>query len=132
MTALHRWFRSGKYSLLGHTDFFEETTILGVLIVPPFGFEEVCCYRPLRLLARTFALAGMPTLRFDLPGAGDSSGEPLDPGLLEQWILSVDAAAAELRQVSGVEQVAAVGIHLGAMLAAVAAARGARVQDLVF
>jgi pimeloyl-ACP methyl ester carboxylesterase len=85
----------------------------------------------LRLLARTFALAGMPTFRFDLPGAGDSSGEPLDPGLLEQWILSVDAAAAELRQVSGVELVAAVGIHLGAMLAAVAAARGASVQDLV-
>jgi pimeloyl-ACP methyl ester carboxylesterase len=131
MTTLHRWFRSGNYWLLGHTDFPKKPGSVGVLIVPPFGFEEVCCYRPLRFLARTFALAGIPTLRFDLPGTGDSSGRLSDTGLLAQWILAVDAAARELRQVSGVGQVAVVGIGLGGMLAAAAAARGARVQDLV-
>jgi pimeloyl-ACP methyl ester carboxylesterase len=131
MTTLHRWFRSGKYSLLGHTDFLKRPGPIGMLIVPPFGFEEVCCYRPLRFLARSLALAGIPTLRFDLPGTGDSSGGLLDPGLLEHWILSIDAASAELRQVSGVDRVAVVGIHLGGTLAAAAAARGARVEDLV-
>jgi pimeloyl-ACP methyl ester carboxylesterase len=130
MTTLHRWFTSGKYSLLGHTDFSKRPASFGVLIVPPFGFEEVCCYRPLRFLARTFAQAGIPTLRYDLPGTGDSSGGLLDPGLLEQWILSIDAAVGELRRVSGVERAALVGIRLGGMLAALAAARGARVQDL--
>jgi pimeloyl-ACP methyl ester carboxylesterase len=131
MTTFHRWFRSGEYSLLGHTDYPKRPGSLGVLIVPPFGFEEVCAYRPLRFLARTLGLAGIPTLRYDLPGTGDSSGRLSDPGLLEQWILSVDAAAGELRLVSGVGQVAVVGIRLGGMLAAVAAARGARVEDLV-
>jgi pimeloyl-ACP methyl ester carboxylesterase len=131
MTTLHRWFRSGKYSLLGHTDFAKRSGSAGVLIVPPFGFEEVCCYRPLRFLARTFAAEGIPTLRFDLPGTGDSSGGLLDSGLLDQWILSVDAAAEELRAVSGVEDVAVLGIRLGGMLATMAAARGANVQDLV-
>jgi pimeloyl-ACP methyl ester carboxylesterase len=131
MTTLHRWFRSGKYSLLGHTDFSKRPESVGVLIVPPFGFDDVCCYRPLRFLARTLAARGIPTLRFDLPGTGDSSGGLLDTGLLEQWILSIDAAAGELRQVSGVEHVAVLGIRLGGMLAAMAAARGARVEDLV-
>ena len=104
---------------------------LGVLIVPPFGWEDVCSYRPLRFLAKTLAASGIPALRFDLPGTGDSSGDALDNGLLEAWIQSMDAAAAELRAATGVEDVAVVGIRLGAMLALSAANRGTNLQDLV-
>jgi len=128
----HRWFRSGTYTLLGHLDVPEtDGGSLGVLIVPPFAWEDVCSYRPLRFLGRTLAANGIPALRFDLPGMGDSSGGALDPGLLEAWIQSVNDAATELRAATGVQEVAVVGIRMGAMLAVSAAARGANIQDLV-
>jgi len=128
----HRWFRSGANTLLGHLDVPETAGgSLGVLIVPPFAWEDVCSYRPLRFLGRTLAANGIPALRFDLPGMGDSSGGALDQGLLEAWIQSVNDAATELRAATGVQEVAVVGIRMGAMLAVSAAARGANIQDLV-
>ncbi len=118
MSTIHRWFPSGAYSLLGHIDVPETSHgTAGVLIVPPFGWEDVCSYRPLRFLARTLAESGIPVMRFDLPGTGDSSGSALDSGLFEAWIQSVDDAAAELRAATGVKDVAVVGIRLGALLA---------------
>ncbi|HTD45530.1 MAG TPA: alpha/beta fold hydrolase [Bryobacteraceae bacterium] len=132
MSTVHRWFRSGVYSLLGHIDLPPTTRgPLGVLIVPPFGWEDLCCYRPLRFLARIFAAEGIPAMRFDLPGTGDSSGDARDSGLFDAWIQSVGDAAGELREASGVEDVAVMGIRTGAMVALAAAARGANVQDLI-
>lgn len=132
MNTIHRWFRSGAYSLLGHID-LPQTGCgrLGVLIVPPFGWEDVCSSRPLRYLGGMFAANGIPALRFDLPGTGDSSGGPRDCGLFSAWTESVGDAAAELREATGVEDVAVAGIRLGAMLAVIAAARGSNLQDLV-
>jgi alpha-beta hydrolase superfamily lysophospholipase len=131
MKTLHRWFRSGAYSLPGHSDVPETLGTVGVLIVPPFGWEDVCSYRPLRFLAKKLAANGISVMRFDLPGTGDSSGNALDPGLFEAWIESIDHAAAELRAVTGVEDVAVLGIRLGALLALTAAARGSNLQDLI-
>ena len=131
MSTLHRWFRSGAYSLLGHINLSQRRGRLGVLIVPPFGWEDVCSYRPLRSLAQALAANGIPTLRFDLPGTGDSSGDALDGGLCDAWIQSIGDAAAALRMAAGVEDVAVIGIRLGALLTLAAAARGSDVQDLV-
>ena len=132
MNTLHRWFHSGSYSLMGHIDLPETPwQSLGVLIVPPFGWEDISSYRPLRFLGKALAAGGIPALRFDLPGTGDSAGSALDSGLFEAWIQSVGDAAAELRAAIGVEDVAAVGIRLGAMLALSAAGRGSNLQDLV-
>jgi pimeloyl-ACP methyl ester carboxylesterase len=128
----HWWFRSGHYALLGHLDTPQEACErVGVVIVPPFGWEDVCSYRPLRFMAQAFAKKGIPTLRYDLPGTGDSSGDAQDPGLFESWIQSVRDAATELRNATGVGSVAPVGIHLGAILAMMAASRGADFQKLV-
>lgn len=132
MNTIHSWFRSGIYSLLCHIEVPETPRgNAGVLMVPPFGWEDVCSYRPLRFLAKSLATSGVPVLRFDLPGTGDSSGNALDSGLFEAWIHSVDDAAAELRAVTGVKDVAVVGVRLGALLALAAAARGANLQDLI-
>jgi pimeloyl-ACP methyl ester carboxylesterase len=132
MNSIHFWFRSGNYSLLAHLDIpRQEPRNLGVVIVPPFGWEDVCSYRPLRFMAQSFASIGIPTLRYDLPGTGDSSGDAQDPGLFEAWIQSVADAAAELRGAAGVEEIAAVGIHLGAMIALASASRGSHLQHLV-
>jgi pimeloyl-ACP methyl ester carboxylesterase len=132
ISTRHRWFRSGDYTLLGHLDAPQATCgHTGVVIVPPFGWEEVCSYRPLRFMAQRFAQMGIPTLRYDLPGTGDSSGDARDPELFESWIQSVSDAATELRNATGVSSVAPVGIHLGAILAMMAASRGADFQKLV-
>ncbi|MGH9557607.1 MAG: alpha/beta fold hydrolase [Bryobacteraceae bacterium] len=131
MTTLHRWFSSGNYALLGHADLPETRGPVGVVIVPPFGWEDACSYRPLRFLARTLAEYGIPVLRFDLPGTGDSSGGLTDAGLFDAWIRAIAAAAGELRALSGVEQVAIFGIRLGGLLATVAASRAVVFEDLI-
>ncbi len=129
--TLHFWFDSGKYKLLAHAELPTAAGGLGVVIVPAFGWEDVCSYRPLRLVAKMLADRGIPVLRYDLPATGDSSGNPLDANLIDAWIESVGNAAAELRAISGVKSVAVFGIRLGGMLAAAAADRGADVQDLI-
>jgi pimeloyl-ACP methyl ester carboxylesterase len=132
MNSRHFWFRSGNYSLLGHLDRSgQKRGPAGVVIVPPFGWEDVCAYRPLRFMAKAFARMGLPTLRYDLPGTGDSSGSATDPALFESWIQSVSSAADELQSATGVSEVAVVGIHLGAMLAMTAATREANIRQLV-
>jgi pimeloyl-ACP methyl ester carboxylesterase len=82
-------------------------------------------------MAQSLARAGIPVLRYDLPGTGDSSGDACDSGLLESWIHSVSRAAGELRNIGEIKDVAVVGIHLGAMLALRAASRGADIGQLV-
>lgn len=132
MSSLHHWFRSGDHSLLTHLDLPESSRAkCGVLMVPPFGWEDVCSYRPLRFLSLLFASHGFPTMRFDLPGTGDSSGDARDPDLFDAWIRSVGDAAEELRTLTGVSEVAVLGVRLGAALALTAAARGAQIQDLI-
>ncbi|MCM3563253.1 hydrolase 1, exosortase A system-associated [Hydrogenophaga intermedia] len=50
---------------------------IGMLIVPGGAQYRVGAHRQFRELAHELAAAGYPTLRFDLPGQGDSPGEPL-------------------------------------------------------
>lgn len=74
---------------------------------------------------------GIPSLRYDLPGTGDSSGSPHDAGLVKAWIESIADAAAELRSVAAIQNIAVIGIRLGAMLAVAAANRGADLKDMI-
>lgn len=132
MTTHHRWFQSGSHSLLAHLHIPEARLApVGLVIVPPFGWEDICSYRPLRSLARNLAAEGIPTLRFDLPGTGDSSGSPLDRRLFSSWIESVMAAVAELKAATGVRSVSLLGIRLGATLALAAAAAGTPIESLI-
>jgi alpha-beta hydrolase superfamily lysophospholipase len=103
----------------------------GVVIVPPFGWDDVCSYRARRDWALSLSRAGHPVLRLDLPGSGDSGGHPADPERLAAWTSAVAATAAWLRAEGGASRVAAVGIGLGGMLAWRAAAQGAPMDDLV-
>ncbi len=64
---------------------------------------------------------GVPVLRFDLFGAGDSGGEDQD-GELEGWRQDVLDAHAELMRLSGVNRAIWLGSRLGAALALLSAA----------
>src|SRR5947209_7721960 len=53
-----------------------------VVICPPVGHEQVHSHRALRHLADASARCGLPTLRLDYDGTGDSPGSDEDPGRL--------------------------------------------------
>jgi alpha/beta superfamily hydrolase len=104
---------------------------VGLVICNPFGDEAVRTHRAIRHLAGAASDAGVPTLRFDYDGTGDSAGHDLDPERVGHWLDSIHTAADTLRQLSGVTCLCFAGIRLGATLAAVAAAGRTDVAGLI-
>ncbi|WP_246472715.1 alpha/beta fold hydrolase [Azospirillum tabaci] len=102
----------------------------GVVLCAPYGGEALATHRAWRRFAEALAAAGLPVLRFDYPGTGNSVGEEGDPARLDAWLGGIRAATAHLRALTGVEEVALVGLRLGALLAT-AAARGVEADALV-
>ncbi len=102
-----------------------------LLLLPPFGWEDMCSYRARRDWAEHLAGRGHPVLRLDLPGTADSAGGPRDADRVGAWLTAVTEAAAWLRDESGAGRVVALGIGLGGLLATAASSRGAPIDDLV-
>jgi predicted alpha/beta hydrolase len=96
-------------------------TSVGVVVCKPFGFEALCGHSSMRRFAEAAAGLGIPALRFDYLGTGDSP--EIDPRAdqLDIWTRDIVAAAGELRRRTGVQRVCLVGTRLGALLAARAA-----------
>ncbi|MEA2126910.1 MAG: hypothetical protein QOI80_3692, partial [Solirubrobacteraceae bacterium] len=87
-------------------------TGLGVLLVPPFGWDDQSSYRPRRAWARALAADGHLALRIDLPGTGNSGGGPRDADLVAAWIAAVRSGVAAL----GTERTALIGLGLGGLV----------------
>ncbi|MFM0740591.1 alpha/beta hydrolase [Paraburkholderia xenovorans] len=104
---------------------------MGVVLCSPFGYDALCVHRGWRELAEALAARGVPTMRFDYPGAGDSSGNEADPQRLSAWVDSIKAAAGLLRAQTGVTRLTLCGLRLGATLAALAADELGGVDNLV-
>lgn len=90
---------------------------LAVVLCPALGREEECSHRSLRVWAERMAAAGLPVLRFDLPGTGDSHGDAAMPHRVAAWQAAVDAAVNDARRLSALGRVALVGLRVGALLA---------------
>jgi alpha-beta hydrolase superfamily lysophospholipase len=103
---------------------------VGVVIVPPFGSEDMRAHRTLRHLAQDLSKAGFVSLRFDPDGCGDSAGDDTEPARLQAWIDSV-GDACDLARRSGAIQLMVIGVRLGAALAALAAARRSDIAAIV-
>lgn len=114
-----------------HTPPAGSTRGTGVLLCPPFGWEEIVTYRSRRTWAVELARAGHPALRIDLPGTADSAGSARDPGRLDVWVAAIWQAAEWLRMTSGCERLAALGIGLGGLIVTKASAEGAPIDDLI-
>ncbi len=104
---------------------------VGLVICKPFGYEALCAHRSIRAIAESAAVQGVPALRFDYLGSGDSGDISPSDDQIAAWVGDVVAAVAELRRRTGVEHVCLLGVRLGAMLAVLAASRCISVVGLV-
>ncbi|MBS1882621.1 MAG: hypothetical protein JSS97_06655 [Actinobacteria bacterium] len=132
-SATSFYLHAGPERVLAHFEPADPAARPGsaVLICPPWGWEETASYRVRRTWAQKLAADGHPTLRFDLPGTGDSTGGPAAAGRVERWVETVAVAAARAREQGGRGRVAAIGLGIGGLLALVAAGRGAEIEDFV-
>ena len=94
-----------------------------VLLCAPLGQDYIRCHRLYRQLANALAAEGIPVLRFDYYGCGDSAGSS-DEVDWDRCLRDIVAAANELRSRSGAGRVVAFGARLGASLALEAASAG--------
>lgn len=127
------YFPSGAHRLFGwlHLPAGELPAPMGLVICKPFGFEAMSAHLSIRAFAEAAADLGIPALRFDYGGAGDS--EDLAPGAdqLDAWSQDVTASVQELQRRTGAERVCLLGFRLGALLAAIAASRSPQVRALM-
>jgi len=90
----------------------------GVVLCPAFGLEGLTVRRAFADLADRLAARGLPNLVFDWPGTGDSLGSDRDPERLAAWEAGLRAAVDVLKREALVDEVALVGLRLGATVAA--------------
>jgi uncharacterized protein len=126
------YFGTSKEPLFGiyHSPKARSGVGSGAVLCAPWGQEYMRTHRALRLLATQLARAGLPAMRFDYYGVGDSAGQSVD-GTPGRWVGDIGAAADELRDTASVKELTFIGLRLGALLAAAAAARRKDVRRLV-
>lgn len=91
------------------------------VVCGPIGHEYTRTHRTMRHLADSLAGRGIPAVRFDYHGMGDSPGAELDPERVAYWQSSIRAAIRQARALSGRQRVCLIGVRLGATMAALVA-----------
>lgn len=93
----------------------EQRNIASVLC-PPLGDEAIRIHRAYKQIAFRLSRSGVPTLRFDYFGWGDSAGDDTD-ATLTRWEADINTAIEEVKRRSGATRVVLIGLRLGATLA---------------
>jgi len=101
-----------------------------VLLCYPMGQEYIWSHRTLRQLAIGLSKIGFPVLRFDFSGCGDSEGD-CDQWRIQQWMIDIESAIAELKTRGNVKRVCLIGLRLGATLARMASANREDIEGMV-
>ncbi len=104
---------------------------IGVVLCNLLGYEAMCSHRTYRHLAERLAARGVPALRFDYYGTGDSSGHAEESGRVDAWLAGIDAAVGTLRQRAGVGRIGLFGVRVGATLAVTAAVKDGNIDSLI-
>ncbi len=103
----------------------------GVVLAPPLGYEELCTHRTYGQLAEVLAAAGLPVVRFDWHGTGDSLGSDENSERVRAWRASLAEAIGALKRATGDRQVNVVGLRFGGTLAALECSQRTDVKGLV-
>ena len=116
------YFGPENKRLLGwlHTTSHPHQHDVGVVICPSLAVEYLSSYRSMRYVADYFALAGIPSFRFDYHGTGDSSGSNDDGNRLDDWLWSLEQANSEIKRLTGCSKTGLLGLRMGATFAALA------------
>ena len=117
------YFQEGRSVFFGwyHTANCELQSDCVAVICSPIGYEYVHSHRSIRHLADSLAKHGIPTVRFDYHGVGDSPGTDMDADRWRCWQDNIKTAIQHARKLAGGKRVCLLGIRLGATLAAVVA-----------
>ena len=91
------YFDSGDDKLFGwlHEPVGGHTANVGLVICKPFGYEVMCSHTSLRAFADSAAKMGVPALRFDYCGTGDSAD--IDPQADQLQVWTKDVACGDRR-----------------------------------
>ncbi len=113
------YFRVDEEPLFGwcHIPAHGNSSTTGMVICPPIGYEYMSGHRAMRHLADQFAREGIPAMRFDYHGTGDSAGIDEDPDRVSAWLESIREAIRKIKEISGCTRVGLVGVRIGATLA---------------
>ena len=131
MTGTPTWFGPPDRRLFGWLHLPDHGRVRGVAILcPPIGHEEANALPALQSLSERLVDGGVAALRFSYGGTGDSAGLWDQSERLEDWLSSIEEALLLARRCHG-GPVVVIGMRMGALLAAEAIARGAKVEGLV-
>jgi alpha-beta hydrolase superfamily lysophospholipase len=120
MNAVPEFFDLGEEPMFGwlHSAAPDQDRNTVAVLCPPVGVDHICSYRAWRVLAERLAAAGFSVLRFDYVGTGNSAHDVDLPQQVLRWQRSVVRAVQHARARTGANQVALIGLRLGATLAA--------------
>lgn len=122
-------FSCQGHSLVGIIDVPERPLQRGVLVISGGPQYRVGSHRHYTLLARLLAPRGIPVMRFDYRGMGDSEGEPRGYASIDD---DIRAAIKEFfMQMPDMQEIVIWGLGDGATAAALYAHTDARVRGLV-
>jgi alpha-beta hydrolase superfamily lysophospholipase len=115
--------RGGEGPIFGwyHSTSADIQTDCVAVICGPIGYEYTRSHRTIRHLADRLAERGVPAVRFDYHGLGDSPGNEVEGDRVKYWQSSVRAAIRQARALSGRRRVCLIGVRLGATMAAMVA-----------
>ena len=95
------WLPLGNDKIFCRWYLVPESIYAPVLIVPPVGPEYMHCHTSLRRLSLELQRAGIPSLYFDWPGYGNSSGDSLSSEIVQSWIDTTKYLCAWLNEATG-------------------------------
>lgn len=102
-----------------------------VVMLGPWGAEDMSAHRAWRGLAAAIAAQGVACLRFDFDGCGDAYDPDPQADYWALWRDAVGQAVAVAKRLGSVQQIVLVGMRLGALLAAELASTRSDIQALV-
>lgn len=131
MVARPIWFGSKDRPLFGWFHHpVDGSARSAVVMCPPFAREYLQSHYAMRLLAEQLTSRGICALRFDYDGTGDSAGASSDGDRVGAWVDSIHHAMHVVRR-TRVSRISLLGMRIGALLAAEAAAEDGQIDRIV-